>query len=133
MADTKLKQIFTRYLNNMGIDYEDVNDSALDVVISGDNCPAIEVTCSLRMTEHGTIIASFSNWDLTEFGFATDNVYYRCNQANDDSLLARFYVDEDDDLIAHCTFLYYDAINPADIYKLAVAFANDIDDAYKFF
>jgi len=118
-----------------GVRYDDtIREGVIVFYFEGsDNFDEIPVYVTVRETDSGTVVASGSCYEF--FNFASDLVggYRACNKANDDALVARFYIDEDDDAVAHYCCLYEFGFDSRHFFSQLEYFANDMDDAYPFF
>lgn len=120
-------------LNRKGLSYDDSKEGIVVVYFEGgEHLNEIPLYVSMRTLDSGTVLGSVSCYEF--FNFRNDiNGYIACNRANDDALIARFYIDEDDDAVGHFCGLYEFGFDPNHFVSQLEYFANDMDDAYPFF
>lgn len=118
-----------------GIRYDDtVREGVIIFYFEGsNNFDEIPVYATVRTMDSGSVIASVSCYEFFNFGTDLMGGYRAYNAANDDALVARFYVDEDDDAVAHFCSVYEFGFDPRHFFSQLEYFANDMDDAYPFF
>ena len=116
-----------------GLNYDDSREGVIVIYFEGgDNLDEIPLYATVRTLDSGSVIASVSCYEF--FSFKNDmGGYIACNKANDDALVARFYIDEDDDAVAHFCSVYEFGFDSRHFMSQLEYFANDMDDAYPFF
>lgn len=119
-------------LQRDNLPYDDSKDGIVIVNYSGEHLEDIPCYVSIRKLDSGTVIASISCFEF--FSFKNDlNGYLACNKANDDALIARFYIDDDDDAVGFFTDIYTNGFDVQHFVDQMEYFAGDMDDAYPFF
>ena len=116
-----------------GLNYDDSREGVIVIYFEGgDNLDEIPCYATVRTLDSGSVIASVSCYEFPSFKNDIGG-YIACNKANDDALVARFYIDEDDDAVAHFCSVYEFGFDPRHFMSQLEYFANDMDDAYPFF
>lgn len=131
MSYTKEMQEFVNYLEQKGVPYSERSERSIEVCYSGENLEGIDCVISIGTTET-CVFALLSFYDFPAFEGEVKG-YIACNDANDDAAVARFYIDEDNDVVANCCVYYPEALDPAQLLTQLEMFASDVDDAYPFF
>ena len=119
-------------LRQAEIPYDDSRDGVVIVRFSGDNIDDINCYISVNKLESGLVSATVNFFDF--FSFSSNlNGYVACNKANEDSLVAKFYIDNEGDAVGEFTGLYRNGFDTEHFVSLLENFALDMDDAYPFF
>ena len=122
------------YLEEMGLTVEEGGQEKtyLQICVEGDVMDEIE--CSIYLTQHddGDVLACISCFDFEKFDSSAKG-YVACNKANDESVVAKFYIDEDGDPVADFHCWYEDDVDEEHFYRQLQSFICDIDDTYVLF
>lgn len=136
MAHTYEELQLLNQLHRSDISYDDSREGIIIANFgAGDHIDDINCYISVNKLESGTVAINVNFFDFFNFG-SNLNGYVACNKANDDALVAKFYIDEDGDAIGAMTMLYRDNFNEEYAKQLVDTlenFALDMDDAYPFF
>lgn len=123
-------------LNNANIAYDDSTEGLIIANFgAGDHIDDINCYISVNKLDSGVVAVNVNYFDLFNFG-SNLNGYVACNKANDDALVAKFYIDDEGDAIGALTMLYRDDFSEEFAKQLVDTlenFALDMDDAYPFF
>ena len=140
MTYTAMKQEFIRTLNRNSDfyrDYEELNEKIVRVVFSGENINEIAVLVNFGVTDSGTQIVNISCYDLFNYDDKYAAGVLACNEANDEGLI-KYYIDEDNDVVAQSTLLFNaygipSQFSPELVLSQALMVALSVDDEYPIF
>lgn len=95
----KYKQLFIQYMEREGIKYSDVDERAVRVCYSGDNLKSIPVY--VFFDKDGAPLVSYKCWEIAKFPADKKAAgILACNALNAKYRWVKFYVDDENDLIA---------------------------------
>lgn len=132
MATYEERQLINQLIQ-ADLPYDDSKEGLIVVFYEGgEHIETVSCYVSLRVLESGTVVATVNCFDF--FNFSNDySGYVACNRANDDALVARFTIDNEDDVVGDMTCLYKNGFDAAHFVDTLGYFAVDMDDAYPFF
>ena len=124
----KYAREFTMYMDSEGIKYTEQNENVIKVVYSGDNLDTISIYAIFD--EDGDHLVQMRCWEIVNFKNNEAAAFAVCNELNKQFRWAKFYLDNDNDIVA-----MVDAILDLDTcgeecMELVRRMVSIIDDAY---
>lgn len=92
------KQLCLEYMRREKIKYEDLRELVIKVTYKGDNLPSIPIF--VYFEEQQKPIVSVKCWNIMNFSSHRELGVSVCNELNEKGRWAKFYVDQDADVIA---------------------------------
>jgi len=138
MTAERMKTLFVnlmeiRQANNKTI-FDSYDQYAMEKGVTlnfgGENLNSISISIMFAVTDGGTPFANISCYDLPSFSGKLFAGYKVCNELNCDELV-KYYIDEDDDCVAHGVIVFDDDnYAPSLLLELATMMALSVDESY---
>lgn len=91
-------KLFADYMDDQGVKYTVTKDNVIKVVYGGENKEDLIVF--VIFDEDGDNYVQFKCWDIEKFKGKRDSALTVCNSLNAEYRWVKFYIDDDDDIIA---------------------------------
>lgn len=124
---------FCNYMKEKGIKYNVVDERCVRVVYNGDNINSAII--HVIFDKDGGHTVTFKDWEICSF--KDDNKYAKglivCNAMNAQYRWAKFYLDDDRDVVAQCDAVVDEDTVGAECVELVLRMVNIIDETYPSF
>lgn len=138
MTIAEAKQAFIRTLienDHLYASFEERNEHTINITFHGENLKDINVSVTCIEAGDDAIVASVTCYDLFNFEDKYSAGLIACNKANEDNMMVKFYIDEDNDVVVKTTLLFngygVDAeFNPGVVFTLALQVMLSVEDEY---
>ena len=129
---SRFKNIFTAYMDNKGIQYVDKNEIMVSIHYAGKNLETITVTVGFKNDGGPTArLVCYNIGNISED--MRVNAIVICNKLNADCGLAKFYLDEDNDICAQIDTYFDENTCGAICTFLAKNLYMLVDECYPYF
>lgn len=91
-------KLFTEHMDSEGIKYTVQKEHVVKVVYTGENKDDIAVF--VIFDEDGDAYVQFKCWDIEKFKGKRENALAVCNSLNAEYRWVKFYIDDEDDIVA---------------------------------
>ncbi len=124
------KNLFMRYMDRNNVKYSDVREDVVKVVYTGDNLKSIPVY--VFFDKDGDPLVCFKCWDIAKFKDSKmANGVIACNMLNKKYRWVKFYLDDDNDIIAQIDAYVDEETCGSECLNLVKRTVNIVDEGYE--
>ena len=125
----RYKQLFMDYMDANGVKYSDVREDVVKVVYIGDNLKTIPVY--VFFDKDGDPLVCFKCWDIAKIGeHGMAAAIIACNGLNKKYRWVKFYLDDDNDIVAQIDAYVDEATCGSECLNLVKRVVNIVDEGY---
>ena len=121
-------QLFTEHMDEKNVKYTVKSENVVNVSYNGDNKD--ELSIYVIFDKDGEGYVEFKCWDVEKFKNKREAGIQVCNAMNLKFRWVKFYLDDDDDVIASIDAIIDRSTCGAECLSLVLRLVNIVDDAY---
>ncbi len=122
------KQLFVQHMDAKGIKYTDRDERSVKVSYAGDYLKSIPIY--VFFDKDGDPLVALKCWDIATFKDKRDRAIVVCNELNSKYRWVKFYVDDDNDIIADADAMLGAATCGEECLSMVRRIVNIVDEAY---